>query len=225
MDSRGHGLSDKPAKVSDYGMNMVREQFALMDHLGIQRAHLSGASMGAEIAIKTAVIQPERVSSLIISGSGWSHDFAGDKVSWYSQSYASFTNPCTIWGCIIVTSRLCWYPCCCSCIWMSMQGEVPDVKACLACAAGMNEVLEVSEQDLRRSLSGDVKIPMHGIVGEKDMERKYVERLGSLIGDAWTLTVVPGKDHDGLFVDPLWSTATVEFITKCAAPVSGIVCG
>jgi len=67
---------------------------------------------------------------------------------------------------------------------------------------------------------GSGKIPICGIAAEKDEERPYVERIGTVFsGDvaaAWSLTVVAGKDHDGLFMDPTWHAVTVEFIKKCA---------
>ena len=46
FDQRGHGLSDKPHAVSEYGREMGRDVIRLMDHLNIPRAHILGYSLG-----------------------------------------------------------------------------------------------------------------------------------------------------------------------------------
>ncbi|HEX4263366.1 MAG TPA: alpha/beta hydrolase [Verrucomicrobiae bacterium] len=71
MDCRGHGQSDKPEGEDAYGINMVDDVVRLMDHLGIQRARIAGYSMGAMIAMKLAVMHPERVAGIVLGGMGW----------------------------------------------------------------------------------------------------------------------------------------------------------
>lgn len=50
-----------------YCANVFRD---FMDKLGIERAHFVGNSMGGQVAIKLAVDCPERVSRLVVIGSG-----------------------------------------------------------------------------------------------------------------------------------------------------------
>jgi pimeloyl-ACP methyl ester carboxylesterase len=45
--------------------DMARDTFGLMDRLGIEAAHVTGASMGGMIGQTMAIIQPERVRSLV----------------------------------------------------------------------------------------------------------------------------------------------------------------
>lgn len=71
IDCRGHGRSDKPEKESDYGPAMAEDVVRLLDHLGIKKAHVAGYSMGGMIALKLAVLHPERVESLLLCGMGW----------------------------------------------------------------------------------------------------------------------------------------------------------
>ena len=65
---RGHGESDKPAccyGVEDFATDAV----ALLDALGIERAHIVGHSMGSMIAQRVASKWPARVNRLVLVGS------------------------------------------------------------------------------------------------------------------------------------------------------------
>lgn len=79
IDNRGHGKSDKPENPEAYGREMVRDQVRLLDHLGIESAHVAGYSMGGMIALRMAVDHPERVRSAAITGMGWTRDDEGTK--------------------------------------------------------------------------------------------------------------------------------------------------
>jgi pimeloyl-ACP methyl ester carboxylesterase len=64
-DLRGHGYSDVTA--SGYtSAHMAADLCALLDGLGIERAHLVGHSFGGTIALHCAGLYPERVASLVL---------------------------------------------------------------------------------------------------------------------------------------------------------------
>jgi pimeloyl-ACP methyl ester carboxylesterase len=68
-DNRDVGLSQKFGGPEDYDggyslTDMARDGFAVLDNLGLQSAHLVGASMGGMIAQIMALSQPPRVRSL-----------------------------------------------------------------------------------------------------------------------------------------------------------------
>jgi len=76
MDTLGYGLSDDPPRdydISDYARSVVR----LLDALGINKISIVGHRTGAIIAVEVAVIYPDRVDNLVLSGcptldkSGW----------------------------------------------------------------------------------------------------------------------------------------------------------
>jgi len=69
FDLRGHGLSDRPHDVSAYaGDRMGRDVDALMDHLGLERAHLVGYSLGAHILAHAMTLFPERAATVCLGG-------------------------------------------------------------------------------------------------------------------------------------------------------------
>lgn len=64
MDMRGHGLTEAPP--GPYTMAMLaQDALALLDALGIGRAHVGGVSIGGRIALEMAATAPGRVLSLM----------------------------------------------------------------------------------------------------------------------------------------------------------------
>lgn len=67
LDLLGHGRSDQPADPLVYSMTAFAEQVvALLDHLGAAEAIVGGTSLGANVALETAVLAPERVRGLVV---------------------------------------------------------------------------------------------------------------------------------------------------------------
>ena len=67
IDLRGHGKSDKPE--SGYHMDdLARDVLGIMQHLKLERAHIVGSSLGAEVGLSLAANYPEKVLSLVCDG-------------------------------------------------------------------------------------------------------------------------------------------------------------
>src|SRR5712671_2546698 len=68
VDLRGAGLSDKPD--SPYSTELFAEDVAaFMQAIGIERAHVSGLSLGAAVGMWLAAKHPEKVKSLSLHSS------------------------------------------------------------------------------------------------------------------------------------------------------------
>lgn len=66
LDNRGCGRSDVPStpwSVAD----MAGDVLGLMDHLGLERVHIAGMSMGGFIALELALAAQKRIRSLVLA--------------------------------------------------------------------------------------------------------------------------------------------------------------
>ncbi len=69
VDHRGVGRSDKPHEVEAYAMELrVADAVAVLDELGIERAHFVGTSYGGRLGFGIGEHAPDRVLSLVIGG-------------------------------------------------------------------------------------------------------------------------------------------------------------
>lgn len=72
FDNRGHGLSSKSYDPADYAPEkMAGDAAALLDHLGLERAHVMGYSMGARISAFMALATPDKGATLVLGGLGY----------------------------------------------------------------------------------------------------------------------------------------------------------
>ncbi|MBB6306046.1 alpha/beta fold hydrolase [Xanthobacter tagetidis] len=66
MDCRGHGGSTNRTGFSVEAV--AQDARALMEHLGYERFHVAGISMGGLMAVRLAASAPDRVASLVLAG-------------------------------------------------------------------------------------------------------------------------------------------------------------
>ena len=72
VDNRGFGRSDRSA--GSFGVaDMAGDIIAVLDHAGIRKAHVMGASLGGLVAQELAITHPERVDGLVLActAPGW----------------------------------------------------------------------------------------------------------------------------------------------------------
>jgi pimeloyl-ACP methyl ester carboxylesterase len=67
VDLRGHGKSGRPE--NGYHMDeMAKDVVGVMEHLDLEKAHVIGSSIGAEVGLSMAANYPEKVISLVLDG-------------------------------------------------------------------------------------------------------------------------------------------------------------
>ena len=79
FDARGHGRSSPAPEAAAYGYDdLGNDVLAVLDELGIDRAVLAGASMGAHTALRVALERPERVAGLVVITPGYDPETVED---------------------------------------------------------------------------------------------------------------------------------------------------
>ena len=69
VDPLGHGLREKPHNADAYLLeDCGRDILAVLDHAGVNTAHVWGYSRGTFLAVALAATAPQRVHSLIVGG-------------------------------------------------------------------------------------------------------------------------------------------------------------
>ncbi len=187
IDARGHGQSEKPHDPTKYGPQMADDVIELLDHLGIERAHIHGYSMGGSILTQILARHPERVITAIYGGSGvrevdpaWQARVPGDpetpddlpraprSENW--SGYPGFDRT--------TLDAVRDYP------WTSEQRAI----------------------DL-----GTVAVPVLAIVGGYDRPNDRTHRLARELAD-FELVVLPGETHGSAHFNPRYTEALVEFV-------------
>lgn len=83
-DMRGYGLSEQP--IQKYSMEVwADDAVGLLDHLGIEKAHINGTSMGGMVALKLAAKYPDRVLGLVANCAMAKMDYAS-KINFRTHS-------------------------------------------------------------------------------------------------------------------------------------------
>jgi pimeloyl-ACP methyl ester carboxylesterase len=87
-DQRGYGRSDKPSAVDAYNLLfLVSDIGAVLDHAGVDRAHVVGHDWGAAVAWVMAAIAPDRVDHLAVLSVGHPTTFRSDGFEQFEKSW------------------------------------------------------------------------------------------------------------------------------------------
>lgn len=191
LDARGHGRSGKPHDPAAYGDNaMVRDVQALLDHLAIEQVDLVGYSMGAHVALGTAVVEP-RLRSVVLGGIG------GATVTNRAFDRSASADA-------LVTDQ---------------PELVTDERAkgfrafAEATGADRHALAAVMRADGVRPTGLDrIAIPCMVLVGAKDDLADHAEVLAAAIPGA-TLVTVPGN-HLSAVAKPEFANALLEFLSR-----------
>ena len=220
LDLRGHGDSGKPEDPDAYGLEVVEDVARLMDHLGIEDAHVAGYSIGAEVALRLAAEHPERLRSLVVAGSGWS-DPAKDGEIYSGVAMGLAASPTV--GDMVMGGMPADMPQeQLDFLTGSMEAHGIDLDydgtAGLAGVAGsMGDILGLTEEDM-----ASISVPVLGVVSENDDERPNIERMEGVVPDFELVFIPAGPtgdpwlDHLGAVLDPTFHESIVEFLSAQA---------
>lgn len=208
LDNRGHGRSGKPHEPEKYGVEMVEDIVRLMDHLGIERAHIVGYSMGGFITGKLVTTHPERVITATLGGAGWTKK-DDERMKLIEELATSLEEGNGIAPLIRhLTPPGDPQPTDEQIAGMNQMILIMnDPKALAAVARGMSN-LEVPEQALR-----DNKVPLLALIGDRDPLKDGVDLMEPVAANL-QVVVIEGADHMSAFGRPEFIESLEEFLAE-----------
>ena len=210
LDNRGHGKSGKPHGAEHYGDEMVLDSVRLLDHLGIEKAHVVGYSMGGFITAKMTTMHPERMLSATIGGAGWSEvdsemtgmlDALADAIE-NDGNMAPLFIALTPEGEEMPEEQI-------NMLSTAIMG-MNDPKALASVARGMKN------QSLTREALEKVDVPTQLIIGSKDPLKAAADAWMSVQKDD-RYVVIDGADHMTAVADPQLLKGIEDFIAAQSA--------
>jgi len=184
LDFRGFGQT--PLEPGPFAS--ARDVLGLMDRHGFERAALVGVSLGGRVALEVAVAAPDRVSALILVGSGLpGHDWSKEMHAIWEAEEAALREG-DLDGAVDVVLRT----------WVAGPGrELEDVdpgvrnrvaemrRRAFELQASIEDDEELLVEDLAQRL-GEIQVPTLVLVGEEDVPdiQAIAERLAREIAGA-----------------------------------------
>ena len=215
LDNRGAGRSDKPHGA--YSLEqMAADAVAVLDHAGVETAHVVGASMGGAISQMLALMWPERVRSLTLTCTSCRNH------PWRRELLASWGNAARQDGVSSMTSN--------AARWVigprSFRRLMPAVgwlgplafgRPTHAFAAQVDAILAADDTVADRLT--EIDVPTLVVVGNQDIltPRGDSEELAELIPTA-ELVVISGAAH-GLMVEhaSTYNRILMDFLRRAEA--------
>lgn len=189
MDLRGHGLSSKPHDPDKYGIEMVEDVIRLLDHLKIDKAWVAGYSLGGFIALKLAVLHPDRLFGVAPCGAGWEQPKQGRFLAALDRFADKLEKDESIGPLAAEIDPERPKPGFIHRLWVNlMTGYFNDKQALIAMIRAIPELAITKEE-----LSG-VSIPVLAVVGENDLLSVGAKAMEGVLPDL-RLVVVPRADH------------------------------
>jgi pimeloyl-ACP methyl ester carboxylesterase len=215
FDGRGHGRSGKPHDASAYGAEMSRDIVRLLDHLGIDRAHVVGYSMGAHLVAQLLTLAPERFITATLGGGTGRRRWTAD-----DERQAQLEADEMERGSLASQMRRLWPagepPPGDELIERSSAAFLPG-KDCRALAAVRRSN---RDQVITDGALAAVRVPVLGIVGSEDPYRTSFDELRKLLPQL-ELAVIEGAAHADAAGRPEFAAAIERFVRARAALKTG----
>jgi pimeloyl-ACP methyl ester carboxylesterase len=188
LDLRGHGKSDKPHEASAYD-HVATDVIALLDHLGIEQAHLVGYSLGGIIAAKLLTTHPQRFRSAVLGAAA--HRRSRGERSDREADAAAREIEAGIYRALVVSTAPTDEPPPSEDFIVRRSKEVSRASDVAAHAALMRSrrALLVTDEEVSR-----IKVPTLAVVGAADPALPRIKAMQA-VWPALELEVVPGAAH------------------------------
>jgi len=211
LDIRGHGQSDKPHNVADYGLKMNDDVIRLMDYLKIKKAHIVGYSMGGFMTDRLLMDHPDRFVTATLGGAGWmkhgqpvvGHDPGVAEVAAKSLEEGKGLGPLLS---LLLTPK--GQPSPTDEALESYNKTLMASNDALALAAVQRSLdkFEVSEDKLRKN-----RVPVLSLIGEIDPIKDSADQLQAVLANL-KVVVIPSANHGTAPTDPLFVKSLKEFL-------------
>lgn len=201
VDERGFGHSSAPP--CDYDrFTIARDILGLLEALGMRRVFLLGYSMGGATALRTALLAPQRIAALLVSGCG---------ATWrVSDGFRQRLIQALTWaeaeGCGALFERLFAASVFSETFHAQHPEEVRryrdicDQNSATAWVMRMREDLSLTPGDITARLH-EIRMPTRLLCGEHDYNRPRVESVHQRLPAA-DLHVFPGAAHGAFYEQP-----------------------
>ena len=210
LDCRGHGKSGKPHGAENYGTKMVDDVIGLMDHLGIDKAYVSGYSMGGFLTMNLLANHPDRVIAAIPGGAGWPSDDAvgADMREELATSLESGNGIGPLLDALTPAGQPKPTPEQLAQV-NTMLMATNDPLALAGVIRGMDNIT-VSAEQLKANA-----VPTLILIGEIDPLKESVDAAQSVMSNL-EVVVLPGRDHMSAFADPAYTENMKRFLVQHA---------
>ncbi len=183
MDARGHGLSGKPHDPGQYGSQMAEDVLSLMNHLGLEKAHIVGYSMGSRLTGYLIANNSNRIISATLGASPPRRESDGNLEERAGQFIANVEE----------SAR------------NATSDDGQDYVALAAIPKSWGEQVVKDEQLMAN------QIPTFGIVGTDDPRIRGMENLAAIMPN-FELVVVDGATHGSLPGRPEFISSLKQFL-------------
>jgi pimeloyl-ACP methyl ester carboxylesterase len=207
LDNCGHGQSDKPESREEYGLKLVDDVIATMDHLKLEKTHVVGYSMGGMIVEKLMTTHPDRLVTVTIGGAGWTG----------ARGKSALVEPLALSLEQGKGARPLW-------LYLTPKGAAPPSeeqiqsldqgflsvnkpKALAACLRSL-ETLKVSEDNLRAN-----RVPTLVLIGDKDPIKDDVALFDGVLSNA-RIVFIPGATHGTAISSPAFISSVKSFLAE-----------
>ncbi|MGO9173097.1 MAG: alpha/beta fold hydrolase [Rhodomicrobium sp.] len=194
LDNRGHGESEKFYSPEAYsGPLMAEDARALLDHLGIQRTHVIGYSMGARIAAFLALAHPDRVRSVVFAGLG-------------ANMILGVGDPRPIEAALLATDVPAIADVNARAFRLFADQTKSDRRALAACIMAARDRIPAGEL-------GALTMPVLVATGTEDAIAGPAQPLADVIPGAQALDI-PGRDHMKAVGDRVFKSGVLDFLKR-----------